>query len=133
MIAPARYLRKAYKTALAAIVPIFDGFAPEDATVPYGVITSIESVQTGFKCIQWTCTVTLAIYIEFQEFGGTVIADGISDSVIGAIGADGSSYLNIDNFGNFGAKVLSISNDVAEINSIKVFRVIIRNEHTLSI
>jgi hypothetical protein len=132
MIAPARYIRKAYKTALTGIVPIFDGFAPEDAVVPYGVITSIESVQTGFKCIQWTCTVTIALYIEFQEFGGTAVVDGLSDSVIGVIGADGSSYLSIENFSSFGAKVLSISNDVAEINSLKVFRVIIRNEHNLS-
>lgn len=132
MIAPARYIRKAYKSALTGTVNIYDGYAPEDAIVPYGVITSIEAVQTGFKCIQWDCTVTLALYIEFQEFGGTSTVDGLSDSVITAIGADGSGYLSVDNFGSFGVKVLSISNDVAEISSKKVFRVILRIEHNLS-
>lgn len=132
MIAPARYIRKAYKTALNGIVNVFDGFAPEDATVPYGVITSIEAVQSGFKCIQWDCIVTLALYVEFQEFGGNKTIDEITDDVIGEMGVDGSGYLSIENFGSYGAKVLSISNDVFEVRSLKVFRVILRIEHNLS-
>lgn len=132
MIAPARYLRKAYANALQYDVNLYDGFAPEDAQVPYGVITSIEAVQTNYRCVQWECTVTLALYIEFQEYGGNKSIDEITDDVITAVGADGSGYLPVDNFTPFGIQVLSISNDVTELRSLKIFRVILRIQHNLS-
>ncbi len=131
MTLPEKYIRAAYKNALAPI-GVYDGMAPTDALPPYIVITGIESIPAVSKCPGWVSTVTFTIFDEYQEYGNNVNLDDTAQDILDAAGHSSSTYLLIQNFGVVNIKLLASFNDIIEVGSVQIFRRVLRIQHTLN-
>ena len=128
MVLPDKYLRKAYKAAMAGY-QVYDSMAPTDAEAPYLVLISIESTPIQERCITWNSVVTVYVFSEYQEFGGMKSVNDISQDVLTNVI---DTYLTVDNFTMINTLLISSLTDVAEVGSVNIFRQVLRISHQLN-
>lgn len=124
-------LRTMYKDKFQMIdtpIPVYDSVAPMGSgSGPYCVIISIDFNQVPISGIQGEYIVTLHLYQEFREYGGTITLDNICQDILSEIIPD----YRIPNLiqGNYLTKLVSVTNDVQNNEATNVFRKIIRIQH----
>lgn len=132
MIDPARYVRKAVIEGLRAQGINAYQAPPSSAALPYCTV-SVGYEQLPVKaCKHYRVRVSIELYAEFREDGGTKQIGELTDTIFTVMGVDSMTYLPIDNFEHANCKLTAGDERFNRGNSLTEFIKTLRFESLIA-